>query len=319
MHIRASNFTFFQFPTNLNFVPFFGPDPEDIFGEDDVSALEANALKPIGPLEMATSGFVRPVEDHYIQELRLGAEDALWIAVGTTAKILPAAALNEKLAAKIREVEDQHGRKPGGRERKRLKDELLTEMLPQAFSKTAHTHALIFPARGLIAVATASRKVAETVVSEVREALGSFPALPINAEVAPRSVMTGWIAGEPLPDNVGIGYSADLHDAIEGGAKIKITDSELHGPEVEAHLEAGRQVVKLALVNGDRSTFTVDEKLVLRKLRIGETVMDEFNDSADRENETAYQTATMTIIAAELLQVFGIMQAAFKLTPASEG
>ena len=53
--------------------------------------------------------------------------------------------------------------------------------------------------QGVIFVDTSSRKAAESVVSDIRHAIGSFPALPLNAEVAPRSILTSWIAGDPLP------------------------------------------------------------------------------------------------------------------------
>jgi recombination associated protein RdgC len=39
---------------------------------------------------------------------------------------------------------------------------------------------------GVVAIDTSSRKAGENVISEIRRALSSFPAQPINAEVAPR-------------------------------------------------------------------------------------------------------------------------------------
>ena len=65
------------------------------------------------------------------------------------------------------------------------------ELLPRAFVRPGRTDALLDLEHGLCVVDTSSRKSGENVVSEIRHALGSFPALPLNAEVAPRAVLTG--------------------------------------------------------------------------------------------------------------------------------
>lgn len=46
---------------------------------------------------------------------------------------------------------------------------------------------------GQAGLATSSRRTGEYVMSSIRALLGSFPAMPLNAEVAPRSVLTGRI------------------------------------------------------------------------------------------------------------------------------
>jgi recombination associated protein RdgC len=125
--------------------------------------------------------------------------DAIWLTVGGEDRLLPGAVVNDMLAKKLEEIEQKEGRKPGGRTRKRIKDELITDLLPRAFVKPSRTDALLDLEHGVVVVDTSSRKSGENVVSEIRRALGSFPALPLNAEVAPRSVLTGWIAGEPCP------------------------------------------------------------------------------------------------------------------------
>jgi len=303
MKILAHNFVFSRFPTSVDF-------------SELAELLPAATMKPVGALEYCSSGFISPFgDDRLMVNIATSGFEALWLSVGTETKILPGSVLARALETKIKEVEEREGRMPGGRERKRMKDDLLHELLPKAFVKAGRADALIFPSLGLIAVATSSRKTAEHVVSQIRSVLGSFPALPLNAEIAPRSVLTGWIAGEALPNGLSLGYEATLADPVQGGAVAKVKDQELLSDEVEKHLKAGKQCTRLALSNGDRSTFTVGEDLVLRKFKIGETPMNEQN--AD-ENATVaeFQTATMTIIAAELLVVFGIMAEAFRISKA---
>lgn len=83
--------------------------------------------------------------------------------------------------------------------------------------------------------------------------MGSFPALPINAEVAPRAILTGWIAGDPLPEGLSLGDECELRDPTDTGAVVKVQRMELSGDEIAKHLESGKQATRLALVLDGRS------------------------------------------------------------------
>src|SRR5690606_41935145 len=87
--------------------------------------------------------------------------NAIWLAVGSENKILPGSVVNELLAQKVAEIEEKEGRKLGGKARKRLKDDLLHELLPRAFVKTSRTDALLDLEHGFLAVDASSRKTAE--------------------------------------------------------------------------------------------------------------------------------------------------------------
>src|SRR5690606_36576818 len=133
-------------------------------------------------------------------------------------RLLPGAVVNGMLARKLDEIEQKEGRKPGGRTRKRIKDELITDLMPRAIIKPSRTDALLDLEHGIAVIDTSSRTSAENVCCEIRRALGSCPALPLNAEVAPRSILTGWVAGEPLPDGLSIGDECELRDPVDQGA-----------------------------------------------------------------------------------------------------
>src|SRR5690606_32380226 len=145
----------------------------------------------------------------------------------------------------------------GGNARNLLTAALLPELLPRAFVNTSRTGALLDLEHGFRAVDASSRKTAAMVASEIRRALGSFPAIPPNAEVAPRSVLTGWIAGEPLPEGLSLGEECELKDAMDGGAVVKAQNQELISDEIAKHLEAGKQVTKLALNLDDHLSFVL--------------------------------------------------------------
>lgn len=293
------NLTLFRFPTTLD------------LGELD-SQLSECALKPVGGLELSSRGFVSPFgRDAEAMSHRIG--DAIWLTVGGEDKLLPAAVVNDLLQKKLAEIEQQEGRKLGGRARKRLKEDLVHELLPRAFVRPSRTDAMLDLGHGLCIVDSSSRKNAEAVVGEIRHALGSFPALPVNAEVAPRAILTGWITGDRLPDGLSLGDECELKDAADTGAVVKCQRQELQAEEIAKHLEAGKQVTRLALVLDDHLSFVLGEDLVVRKLKFLDGAVEQL-ESGDREDVRAELDARFALMAAELKRLFEVLEPALKLS-----
>jgi len=296
------NLTLFRFPTTLDF--------------SNVDTLLPEALlKPVGPLEMTSRGFISPFgrDEQEVLSHRLG--DFLWLTVGGEDKILPGSVVNDLLGRKVAEIEEKEGRRPGGRARKRLKDDLIHELLPRAFVKSSRTDAMLDLQHGYVAVDTSSRKTGENVMSEIRGLLGSFPALPLNAEVAPRSILTGWIAGEPLPEGLSLGEECEMKDPIEGGAVVKCQHQELRCEEIDKHLEAGKQVTKLALVLDDHLSFVIGDDLGVRKLKFLDGALDQL-ENADQDGVRAELDARFALMSGEVRRLFLLLEDALKLSKA---
>ncbi|WP_407353247.1 recombination-associated protein RdgC [Luteimonas sp. R10] len=284
----------------------------------DLSELDAGLaetqLKPVGPLELSSRGFISPF-GRDAEALSHRIADAVWLTVGGEDRLLPSAVVNDMLAKKLAELEEREGRKPGGRMRKRMKEELVHELLPRAFVRPSRTDALLDLEHGVCAVDSSSRKNAEAVVSEIRRALGSFPALPLNAEVAPRSVLTGWIAGEPLPDGLSLGEECELKDAADHGAVVKCQRQDLQSDEIARHLESGKQVTRLALTLDDHVSFVLGEDLVIRKLKFLDGAVDQL-ESTEREDLRAELDARFALMSAEFRRLFAVLEPALKLSRA---
>lgn len=295
------NLTLFRFPTSLDFSQLDELLPE-------------MQLKPVGALELSSRGFVSPFGRNE-PELSHRVGEALWLTVGGEDKILPSAVVNDLLGKKLAEIEEKEGRKPGGRTRKRIKEDLVHELLPRAFVKPSRTDALIDLEHGFVAVDSSSRKSSEDVVSQIRGALGSFPALPLNAEVAPRNILTGWIAGEPLPDGLALGEECELKDAMEGGAVVKCQNQDLQGDEIAKHLEAGKQVTRLALTLDDHLSFVLGEDLIVRKLKFLDGAVDQL-ENTEREDLRAELDARFALLSGEVKRLFVVLESAFKLSKA---
>jgi recombination associated protein RdgC len=221
--------------------------------------------------------------------------------------------VNDLLAKKLEAIEKAEGRKPGGRTRKRIKDELITDLLPRAFVKPSRVDAVLLLDLGLLAIDTASRKVAEGVVSEIRRCIGSFPALPLNAEVAPRGVLTDWLGGAPMADGLALGDEWTLTDPADQRSTAKYQRREPHSDEITISLESGEQCTRLALTLDDHVSFTLGEDLVLRKFRLLDGALD-LLESVEREDLEAELNARLALFSGELRRVWGVLKPAFKIS-----
>lgn len=297
------NLTFFRFPTTLAAAL-----------EEIEARLDECRLKPVGPLEMGSRGFVSPF-GREAETLSHRVGDCIWLTVGGEDKILPAAVVNDMVARKAAELEEREGRKLGGRARKKLKDEILHDLLPKAFVRPVRTNAYLDLEHGFIAIDTSSRKQGEAVVSQVRAALGSFPALPLNAEVAPRSVLTGWIAGETLPEGLELGDECELKDGLDKGAVVKCQRQELVGDEIGKHLESGKQCTRLALALEEHVSFVLGEDLIVRKLKFLDGAVESL-ENTERESIQAEMDARFALMSAELKRLFTVLEKALKLSRA---
>ncbi|EIL96191.1 MULTISPECIES: recombination-associated protein RdgC [Rhodanobacter] len=305
-----------MFFRNLTLFRFSPAVADDLKRLDE--ALGEHRLRSCGPLEMFTKGFVPPVGRGDDAPLTHAVKHCTWLTVGGEDKILPAAVINDELQRKVRKIADEEGRKVGGRERKRMKEDLLTELLPRAFVRSSRMSAYVDARHGWLVLDTSSRKSAENALSQVREALGSFPAVPLAPEEGPRVLMTDWLANGNLPGGLALGDECELRDpATATGAIARCRRQDLDADEVKEHLRNGKQVFQLGLVFDDRLSFVLGEDLVVRKLKFLDVVMDELGDS--HEDASAEADASFALLTGELERLLAKLEEWFGLPRPSDG
>ena len=160
---------------------------------------------------------------------------------------------------------------------------------------------------------TSNRNNAENGVSALREALGSFPALPLAAEKSPRQVMTDWLTSGELPAGLSLGDECELRDpASASGAIVRCRRQELESEEIREHLRGGKQVFQLGLNFDERIGFVLGEDLVIRKLQFFDVVTDEL-DASQPDSAAAELDARFALMTLELERVLGKLDEWFGL------
>ncbi|MGZ8161981.1 MAG: recombination-associated protein RdgC, partial [Methylobacter sp.] len=162
--------------------------------------LESMSFRSCGPHEEFAFGWTSPL-GKTSQQLTHNANGFLMLCGKKEEKVLPAAVVNEMVQEKILEAEDKQGHKLSKKERTALKDELIFELLPRAFTFSSKTYAYIDPKGGWLIVDAASAKKAEDLLSSLRKCLGSLPAVPLNTIEKPITTMTAWLINNQAPED----------------------------------------------------------------------------------------------------------------------
>ena len=226
-------------------------------------------------------------------------------------KILPPAVVNEQLVERLAEIEAREGRRPGKRERAELRDGLITELLPRAFSHRRRTHAYIDRERDWLIVDSASGRRTDDLTGLLRSTLGELPIVfPATGE-APSVVMTRWLADGATPDGITIEQECELRAIDEDGGIVRCRRQDLSVPEIQQHLVAGKQAMRLALRWEDRLSFTLDDRLGVRRLRFLDTVQERAegiaaDDAAQRfDADFSIMSLELAEFLPRLLELFG--------------
>lgn len=269
----------------------------DLDAEALHEALLEKAFKPCGGLDTHSLGWAPPLGKH--SELLVHAANGrLMICQRREDRILPAAVIREALAEKVDAIEAAEARPVGRKEKTRLKDEIVVDMLPRAFTRSSHLYAYIDPKAGWIVVDSATPKKAEEMLSLLRETLGSLKIKPLAVSNSPAMVMTRWLENS-VPQPFVAADECELKEPVENGGIVRGRKLDLGSDEVRSHLEAGKQVTKLGVEWNERIACLLCDDLSIKRLRFLDLVMEEAAE-VDADDAAARFDADFTLMAMEL-------------------
>ncbi len=283
--------------------------PFDITAEALEEKLQADAFKPCGPQETSRQGWVPPLGKHG-EQLVHSANGYHLIALRKEEKILPGPVVKEAVEERAEAIELEQGRKVRKKEKDEIKEQVVLEMLPKAFSKNRRCFAYLAPKDGVLVVDAGSAKQAEDLASTLRKSLGSLPVRPPAMEQSPAFTFTGWLNESiELPASISLGDECELKDPSEDGGVVRCKGLDLKADEIRNHLDAGMQVTKLAVTWDNNVSFLLDDELGIRRLKFGETLQEQLDD-VDVDDAVARFDAAFTLMTLELSRLIpGLLDA----------
>jgi len=268
-------------------------------------------FRPCGPQEVATLGWTAPLGAN--AELLVHAVNGcMLVAARRQERLLPGSVLSEALAEKLADIEQAEMREVPRRERTRLREELLVQMLPQAFTRSRLVRAYVDPEAGWIVVDASSDKVAEEILSLLRKSLDSFPAKPLTPTAPVAERLSGWVASGSASGGLTLEDQCVLRDPEDSRAVVRCRGQDLTAPEVRNHLDAGKRVVAVGLNWNERLSLLLEEDLSLKRLQFADELLDEL-DTGDAEDEAARLDAELMLLSGELRPLLAYLAEEFQV------
>jgi recombination associated protein RdgC len=216
-------------------------------------------------------------------------------------KLLPSAVINEIVDEKASEIELEEGRKPGRKERTEMRELVFQQLLPQAFSRYTRQYAMIDKQKGWILVDASSANKAEALITLLRETLGSLPAKPLESVTAPTFVMTEWLKQPGQHQGFTLLDSCELKDRSDESSVLRCKGQDLTADEILAHLEAGKDVVKLAVEWDEHLSCMVESDLSIKRLKFLDLIQEQAADY-QIENDAEAFDSHFTLMSLEFRQ-----------------
>lgn len=255
--------------------------PASLSAAATAEALAAMPFEPCGSTQQFSAGWVPPrgIANGALLEV-VGHH---WIATAKVeTKAVPSQVLNRRVDERAKALEDQTGRKPGKKQRRELKEEVLLELLPAAFPRQVTTSVWFDTAAGLLAIDCASATRAEGIATMLVKCLDGLSLRLLTTNTSPASAMALWLQSGEAPADFSVDRKLELKAIDETKATVRYNKHALDIGEVRAHIEQGKVPTSLAVTFRGRCSFILTDGMALRGITFDDGL---FNvQGAERED-----------------------------------
>jgi recombination associated protein RdgC len=189
-------------------------------------------------------------------------------------RVVPSSVVQRHADEKAAHLEHTTGRKPGKKQMKEIKEEVLLTLLPQAFTKRGAIKVWISPKQKLLMVDVSSPAKADSVITQLVKALPGVVVTPINTVQSPSAAMSEWLTtGEP-PAGFTIDRECELKSADDSQSAVRYARHPLDIDEVRQHIAAGKEPTQLALTWSSRVSMVLTDTMLIKKIAFLDGVFD---------------------------------------------
>jgi len=271
-----------------------------VFDAENINAaLNDFKFIPCGSQDISKYGFTPPAKK-LSENLCYSVNDILMVTTTKEEKIIPAGYLKEMVDKIVGETEFSEGRKLPRKEKDAIKDDVITTLLPRAFTKkTSLDFYFLNMDFGQVIIAdTTSYSRAEEGLALIRKAFGSLPIVPLSMRNQVDQTITSLAKeNKHLPSFEFEGFYL-LSSESTNGSSAKMTDFESDSEELALHLENGKLISECSLSYGQSMYFKLSSEMIFKSIGFS----DEFkagNDELGYEDLLARFDADLTLVMGE--------------------
>ena len=239
----------------------------------DAAALEEGLglarYTPTGPTQEESHGWVEPRDVEHGPLLESIGGQYIF-KMKSQSRVVPGSVVKEHLDSKLKEIEEQTGRKPGKKEKRELSDEIRLSLLPHAFTKTSATKIWLDLGRKLLVIGTTSTakcdRIATALINAVAESGGNLALRPIQTQSSPAAMMAHWLSTKEAPQMFTVDMDCILKASDESKASVKYAKHSLDIDEIAAHIQQGKMPTQLSLTWSDKISFLLCDTMAIKKI-----------------------------------------------------
>jgi recombination associated protein RdgC len=221
-------------------------------------------------------------------------------------RILPAAAVNEALEARLADYRERMQEEPGRRTKRKLKEQTRDELLPKALLKSDRTTALFLHGEHVLAIGTASEARAERFIETLRAALAKLEAKPLAFARPIDHVLTRVFGGD-APAEFALGRECRMRDRADVKSQVRWSDVDLTQASVRRCIKDGMELTHLGVEFGGTLSGVLDTTGTIGKLKL--LGLEEPDDDAN-EDPLARFDAELALLGGTLRQLVASLRRA---------
>jgi recombination associated protein RdgC len=268
------------------------------------------AFVPCGPMEEASAGWIspRPVAHSPLLE-QISGQFILKLAVER--KSVPASAVNAELEIRCARIEAERGTAPQRRERKMMKEDIVRDFLPRAFSKRSSHFVWIDPANRYLVISTSNRNAADQVADQVSHLMSSIGnpigISPLDTVLSPAVAMSHWLSTKEAPSEFTIDRDLELKQPGNEKACVRYVRNKLDIDEIAQHIVDGKIPASLAMTWNGQVSFVLTADLALKKIVLLDDIFKDSSEEKDAgfDGDVALSTGQLGLLLPDLMLALG--------------
>lgn len=271
----------------------------------------ASKLSTVQFLECGTSdnqsmGWISPCGDDRLVHTVNGN---FLLSFRTEKKLLPACVVKKFAREKAKSIAEEQGFAPGRKAMKEIKERVIDELLPKAFTMDKNTNVWIDPRNGWFVIDTSSSTKADEILKYFLKAVGSFQIENFSVKDTPSEIMTYWLHSDQGDYNFTIDQDVELTAQNESKSKLRLSKESMDPDDAKKHIRAGKVCTKVALTWKDKISFILHSSLQITQVKPLDVLDDKSASDKDAQerfdSDFAMMAGELNLLFKDLADAFG--------------
>jgi recombination associated protein RdgC len=277
--------------------------------QDDIAQrLERGRFAECGPTQPEAAGWIEPRGEKQGALLESVAGQLI-LQLCNESKPVPAGVVRRQLDVRLDRIEAETGRRPKGKAKRELKEQIVHDLLPRAFPKRSSTLVWLDLSARLVLIGASSIKKADAVVTRLVELFGGLRLSPLQTALSPATAMSAWLSDKEAPPGFSIDRECELKQPDSEKAAVRYARHTLDIDEVGAHIKLGKLPTQLAMTWNSRVSFVLTDALALKKIMLLDVVLENAGPAGGADDgfdaDVAITTGELSLLLPDLVNALG--------------